>query len=35
MLEPRLALLLGAIIFGFGFAIGQSVWGALVSLIKR
>lgn len=34
-MEPSLSLFLAAIVFGFGFAIGQAVFQALVNAVKR
>lgn len=34
-MEPSVTLFLAAIVAGFGFAIGQAVFGALVGAVKR
>lgn len=34
-MEPTLSLFLAAIVFGFGFAIGEALFNGLVGLLKR
>ncbi len=34
-MEPTWMLLVAAIIFGFGFAVGQALFNALLSLFNR
>lgn len=34
-MEPSVSLFLASIVFGFGFAIGQAVFTAIMSAVKR
>lgn len=34
-MTASLTLFLAAIVFGFGFGIGQSLWAGLIGLLKR
>jgi hypothetical protein len=34
-MEPSLTLFIAALIFGFGFAIGQALFNGLVGLLRR
>lgn len=34
-MEPSVSLFLAAIVFGFGFAIGQAIFNAIVGAVRK